>query len=418
MKEYFEILEISETASDSDIKNAYRQLAKKYHPDVNHSKNAQEKFIAITEAYEFLINQRSLKDKSATIQMNQEPTSTNYQAKEDFERFRRESREKAKQQAEMKYEEFKKQHESFQESGVNDLVLVFKILIRIIIIPLALFLILLPVYIALNNEWTTIFMLLVTWPFAGIIGWYIYDNRKGYFMPGNFYYTYKKIKQIFSESKPTTQQCHYCAAKKADSRPYNIELLRQKDIKVSSDGFQQHSVSYINESIFISVPRSRKAFIVHSLISVVKVISILYFLIFAPISSIVWKTIFGFVVGGLLGALILLFTHTRSNVSHLFNYGTILRVIIWFTSILLVSRFYFSPFDVTTSDLIYFVITSIFLFDCLLMQLVNFLLGHLSSKTPIKQYTELNLKLSNDFIEYNEMPVISVVYPVIKWIFG
>ena len=106
----------------------------------------------------------------------------------------------------MKYEEFKKQHESFQESGVNDLVLVFKILIRIIIIPLALFLILLPVYIALNNEWTTIFMLLVTWPFAGIIGWYIYDNRKEYFMPGNFYYTYKKIKQIFSESKPTTQQ--------------------------------------------------------------------------------------------------------------------------------------------------------------------------------------------------------------------
>ena len=81
MKEYFEILEISETASDSDIKNAYRQLAKKYHPDVNHSKNAQEKFIAITEAYEFLINQRSLKDKSATIQMNQEPTATNYQAK-------------------------------------------------------------------------------------------------------------------------------------------------------------------------------------------------------------------------------------------------------------------------------------------------------------------------------------------------
>jgi hypothetical protein len=318
----------------------------------------------------------------------------------------------------MRYEEFKKQHESFQERGVNDMALVFKIFIRLMIIPIATFLVVLPIYIALNNEWTTIFILFVTWPFAGILGWFIYDNRKGYFMPGKFYYSFARIKKIYTEKIPSTQQCYYCKTEKADSRPYKIELLRQKDIKLVTGGFQQHNVSYVNESVILSVPRSRKAFIVHSLITAVKIISLLFFMVFSDISSIVWRTIFGFVVGGLLGSLILLVTRTRSNKTYLFNYSTIARIFIWVLSIVLVSRFNFSPFDVSTSDFIYFVVTSIMMFDCLFMQLINYLLGHLSGKIPFKQYGELERKLNNSYIEYNEVPVVSVVFPVFKWIFG
>lgn len=54
-KDYYQTLGIAKNASDKDIKQAYRRLARKYHPDVNPSnKAAQEKFKEINEAYEVL----------------------------------------------------------------------------------------------------------------------------------------------------------------------------------------------------------------------------------------------------------------------------------------------------------------------------------------------------------------------------
>lgn len=54
-KNYYEILGVLETASESDIKSAYRKLAKKYHPDKNPGDpSAEGKFKEIGEAYETL----------------------------------------------------------------------------------------------------------------------------------------------------------------------------------------------------------------------------------------------------------------------------------------------------------------------------------------------------------------------------
>lgn len=54
-KDYYKILEIDKNASESDIKKAYRKLAKKYHPDLNpNDPKAQEKFKEVNEAYEVL----------------------------------------------------------------------------------------------------------------------------------------------------------------------------------------------------------------------------------------------------------------------------------------------------------------------------------------------------------------------------
>ena len=48
----YKILGISRNASSSEIKKAYFDLARKYHPDTNKEKSASEKFIEIQNAYE------------------------------------------------------------------------------------------------------------------------------------------------------------------------------------------------------------------------------------------------------------------------------------------------------------------------------------------------------------------------------
>jgi DnaJ-class molecular chaperone len=54
-KDYYDVLGTSKTATEDDIRKAYRTLARKYHPDVNPGdKSAEEKFKEINEAYEVL----------------------------------------------------------------------------------------------------------------------------------------------------------------------------------------------------------------------------------------------------------------------------------------------------------------------------------------------------------------------------
>ena len=53
-KSLYETLEINESASEAEIKKAYRKLARKYHPDVNKEASAEEKFKEINAAYEIL----------------------------------------------------------------------------------------------------------------------------------------------------------------------------------------------------------------------------------------------------------------------------------------------------------------------------------------------------------------------------
>jgi len=62
MEDPYKVLEVSPTASDDEVKRAYRVLSRKYHPDANinnpNKKEAEEKFKEVQQAYQNIMNER------------------------------------------------------------------------------------------------------------------------------------------------------------------------------------------------------------------------------------------------------------------------------------------------------------------------------------------------------------------------
>lgn len=77
MKNYYEVLGVSRTASKETIKAEFKKLARKYHPDLNPgNKEAEENFKKINEAYGIL-NNEELRNKYDKQLNNQYETTTN-----------------------------------------------------------------------------------------------------------------------------------------------------------------------------------------------------------------------------------------------------------------------------------------------------------------------------------------------------
>ncbi len=75
-KDYYAILGVGKKASDDEVKQAYRRLARKYHPDVSKEPQAEEKFKDVQEAYEVL------KDSQKRTAYDQ--LGSNWKAGQDF----------------------------------------------------------------------------------------------------------------------------------------------------------------------------------------------------------------------------------------------------------------------------------------------------------------------------------------------
>ena len=58
-RDYYEILGVTAAPRADDLKSAFRQLARQYHPDVNKSTDAEERFKEINEAYAVLSTPKS-----------------------------------------------------------------------------------------------------------------------------------------------------------------------------------------------------------------------------------------------------------------------------------------------------------------------------------------------------------------------
>lgn len=93
IEQYYQILGLANGSSLDDIKKAYRNKAKQFHPDRNNEPYAHDKFVLITEAYEYLIS-------------HQKPGfSFKPNTKEEQKKH---SRDQAARMAKMRYEEFLK----------------------------------------------------------------------------------------------------------------------------------------------------------------------------------------------------------------------------------------------------------------------------------------------------------------------
>jgi len=105
MKEYYNLLGLPFNADILELKKAFREKAKLFHPDLNHSPMAQESFIRIHTAYEMILSYLEGKTKQVI-----------YNSEEEKEKRRQKAAQRSERYARMKYEEFLKECEAYKQS--------------------------------------------------------------------------------------------------------------------------------------------------------------------------------------------------------------------------------------------------------------------------------------------------------------
>lgn len=121
---YLTLLELEPGATKADVKKAYRRLSKIYHPDLNKSPEAHQKFIELTEAYTFL-SQVGPRPHQEPIRYDYNPEVSEYELWR--EKAKAKARQRAKEEAKLQRELIKKIFWVFRKVAVG--IIAFNVLL-------------------------------------------------------------------------------------------------------------------------------------------------------------------------------------------------------------------------------------------------------------------------------------------------
>jgi hypothetical protein len=396
-KDYFKILELEKDAGPDEIKRAYRQLAKKYHPDINKAPDAHEQFIKITEAYEILINQ-----DLHEYYYHRETARDHGFMREQYEKARQEARESARRYARMKYEKFVREQEAFKKSGWHDLILTIRYFLRIMVFPIIVFLIAMPLISEEVSEHPSGYVMF--WLMAVILILFVASNWKNYLKLDDYYYHLSDIRKFISQSgKEVEEDCFYCPGEKAIAFPYKISLFRIKRIQMKTYGGMYGRPGGSSRSIkTLAIPRSKKALILHFISSLIKLAILITCMVFIQIQPLASLSIpAGVIAGSLVSWGFLRIFNTHPKVSYLLSHGMMIKIVIW-----IINLYFFGNYAVI-----------LLFFDPMIEAILRQISSDRLFIPLLKQHPSLEKLFRKRYQIYLELPVWSVINPFFKWIF-
>lgn len=411
---YYNILGLKANADEKAVKKAYRKLALKYHPDVNNSLGAEDKFRKICEAYE-VVNSHIQKQTTIHAEAGRE-------SEEDvinpsvYEEIIREAREKARERARMKYEKIKADKEFFEN---NDFIILLKYLGNYLAVPLVIAMIVIPVYLAITESFVAIFASIFFWFIGIILIGHIYSNRKTWFRPGTISTRWKDIADFFKVEKKENPKttCQYTSNRMANSTPFKLIMFKVRQITIKNYGPFQHHVGYSRKYKEVIIPRSAKAWQTHFFLSFLKPLTFLLALIFIPTPSFIWKIVGAILITLVFSNALLWITRVRSKTSYLLNWFLIIKLIIWMVVIISQSIAYPGLVFFTDEFLgLYIILMLIFLDMFLDLILRAFPFYHKVYTPLLKQPDAVDNLFRRGYQNFLDIPVWSTIYPFFRWL--
>ena len=419
---YYKILGLKENATGEEIKRAYRRLAKKYHPDVNKSHDAQQKFVEIAEAYEILTNPTvSIKTKTGKTTYYQQSSYYNSAQKTYEEQLReqQEAERRKKKRDKRAYEKLVREIKYLKEVRLFNLALFYHLLRNNGAMLLGILLIVIPVVISLFTE---IWLIIISSPFIVTGIWiinFVTKNSKENAEFQHFDFSHWNLKNLLNHKFESTknEHCWFTKNNIANAKPYRYLLYKVKQKEIHSAVKKHKLLSYGSKLRRVNIPRSKKAWTVHQAATFIKISAILTSIFYLNLPSLLWEIIIGTFVGGIISSSMFLITRVRSNIWHLVNISNILRLAVFiyivfsYTVLIPNTSVYIPEFPYAQ------LLLSILMLEMFLYMIVNSFPASKFNAPIFKIYPKAASLYSDGFRIGNGFAVLTYFYPLMKWFF-